>query len=93
MELYDASEQEGGVGAEEAGNASLLLEKLCVTALLVHHLSLWSNYSQFHLVKLLCPPRCTIMVMCKCTEIQKLGVKAEEGILFTSQSYTQLYCI
>lgn len=54
--------------------------KLCVTALLVHHLSLWSNYSQFHLVTLLCPPWCTIMLMCK--EIQKLGVKAEGGILF-----------
>lgn len=32
--------------------------KLCVTALRVHHFSLQSNYSWFHLTTRLCPPHC-----------------------------------
>lgn len=51
----------GVLGRKRPGMYLLFWGKLCVTAMRVHHLSLRSNYSRFHLATPLCPLRFRMM--------------------------------
>lgn len=85
--------RKGVLGRKRQGMYLLSWGKLSVTALRVHHFSLRSNYSRFHLATLLCPPQCTMMETYDRTENQGWGLKAGKNCCWNATLFSCFFSL